>query len=452
MNVQPNWTHETNLICIRIRHTTHNSRVLYSPSKTYSYRRKHDCRKHDCRDKSRAELSLENVKRKLLFVPFGIKHVVHRFPSRGIGMDRAERIVSAPPVTFSALLEPVEEFAAEPLGREAPNRPLVSVIVPCYNGEAYLEDALWSALEQSYPRVEVVVIDDGSTDRSAELAQSFPVRYIRQENRGLSHARNAGIQQSRGDYVIFLDADDRLKPNAIEAGLQALLQRPDCAMAIGDHTFIAADGSFLRRSRKIHPVHSHYRALLRSNFIEMISSVLFRRCVFEEVGGFDPDLGVSEDYELYLRIARQHPVCCHPAVVAEYRKHRRNTSRDSERMLTTTLRVLQDQEKYLGDDPGRRRAFREGLRAWRKQYGRQLARELAHSFFRLDRDPRQRKLRLLATHYPLGLLLAPLLRVFPSLGSVEQFWFSQPLGSLAANRFDAFAFFGGRAKSPCVTR
>jgi glycosyltransferase involved in cell wall biosynthesis len=179
--------------------------------------------------------------------------------------------------------------------------PLVSVIVPCYNGAAFLEETLRSALAQSYAEVEVVVVDDGSTDSSPEIARRFPVRYIRQPNRGLCEARNVGIRESKGDYLVFLDADDRLKPGAIEAGLRALAQRPDCAMTVGDHMFITADGGYLASSTKECSTHSHYEALLKSNFIEMIASVLFRRSIFDEVGGFDATLRVAEDYELYLR-------------------------------------------------------------------------------------------------------------------------------------------------------
>ena len=175
--------------------------------------------------------------------------------------------------------------------------PLVSVIVPCYNGAAFLEEALRSALGQSYPEVEVVVVDDGSTDSSAEIARRFPVRYIRQENRGLSEARNAGIRESKGSYLVFLDADDRLKRRAIETGLEALALRPDCALTVGDHVFIAADSSYLADSTKEHHLHCHYEALLKSNFIEMISSVLFRRSIFDEVGGFDGAGVVAEGVE-----------------------------------------------------------------------------------------------------------------------------------------------------------
>ena len=122
-------------------------------------------------------------------------------------------------------------------------------------------------------------------------------------------------------------------------------------MAVGDHVFIAANSSYLANSTKEGHLHSHYEALLKSNFIEMISSVLFRRSIFDEVGGFDAKLPVAEDYELYLRIARGWPICCHSVIVAEYRMHEANTSRDSELMLTTTLQVLKDQARYLAKTP-----------------------------------------------------------------------------------------------------
>jgi glycosyltransferase involved in cell wall biosynthesis len=292
--------------------------------------------------------------------------------------------------------------------------PLVSVIVPCYNAAEFLEEALRSVLAQSYFEVEVLVVDDGSTDNSAEIARRFPVRYIRQENRGLSEARNAGIRESKGSYLVFLDADDRLKPRAIETGLDALALRPDCALTVGDHVFIASDSSYLADSTKERHLHSHYEALLRSNFIEMISSVLFRRSIFDEVGGFDATLRVAEDYELYLRIARGWPICCHPVIVAEYRMHGTNTSRDSELMLTTTLRVLKSQARYLDNEPGRLIAFHQGVRSWRKQYGRQLASELARSYSTLRMNHLLRKLMRLCNYYPQGLLMIMLLRVHPA--------------------------------------
>jgi glycosyltransferase involved in cell wall biosynthesis len=320
-----------------------------------------------------------------------------------------------------------------------PGNALVSVIVPCYNGARFLEEALRSALSQSYPEVEIIVVDDGSTDNSAEIAQRFPVRYIRQENRGLTETRNRGVRESRGSYIVFLDADDRLKAEAIEAGIRLLERRPECAMAVGDHTFISADGTHLAGSRKdCLPAH-HYEALLKSNFIEMISSVLFRRRVYEEVGGFDTSLRVAEDYELYLRIARSYPICCHPAVVAEYRIHDTNASRNAELMLSMTLRVLKSQARYVGLNIRRLIAFQQGFRCWRRQYGRQLASELARSFSKLPREDRARKLWLLANQYPQGLLMLMFLRMMTVFGVRKTMaTFGQPiLGTADRHRLEA---------------
>ena len=190
-------------------------------------------------------------------------------------------------------------------------------------------------------------------------------------------------------------------------------------MAVGDHVFIAANSSYLANSAKEGHLHSHYEALLKSNFIEMISSVLFRRSIFDEVGGFDAKLPVAEDYELYLRIARGWPICCHSVIVAEYRMHGANTSRDSELMLTTTLQVLKDQARYLDNDPGRLIAFHEGVRSWRKQYGRQLASELARSYSTLRMDHLLRKLMRLCSYYPQGLLMIMLLRIHPAFSQAQ---------------------------------
>jgi len=293
--------------------------------------------------------------------------------------------------------------------------PLVSIIIPCYNGEPYLQEAIESSLSQTYQHVEVVVIDDGSTDSSSVIAEKYPIRYIRQENRGLTASRNRGIRESRGSYIVFLDADDRLKPEAIETGLRVLAENPDCSITVGDHLFISEDGSQLANSRKTCLQKSHYEALLRSNFVEMISSVLFRRSVLEEVGGFDTRLRVAEDYDLYLRIARDYAICCHSAVVAEYRLHQTNVSRNSELMLTTTLQVLGRHARYIRGNARQILAFLEGVRTWRKQYGRQLATELARSSCTLHAGNLRRKLLLLLEHYPQGFILLLLLRLMPEL-------------------------------------
>src|SRR5688500_8996836 len=100
--------------------------------------------------------------------------------------------------------------------------PLVSVVIPCYNQAHYLSEAVESALAQSYGSVETFVVDDGSADNSGEISARYPrVSYLRQANRGVAAARNAGLAASSGQFVLFLDADDRLLPEAVAVGLEA---------------------------------------------------------------------------------------------------------------------------------------------------------------------------------------------------------------------------------------
>ncbi len=133
---------------------------------------------------------------------------------------------------------------AGPARTSKPGPALVSVVIPCYNQAHFLGEAIESVLAQSYPHLEIVVVDDGSPDNTEEVAARYPgVRYVRQENQGLAAARNTGLRHSRGDYLVFLDADDRLLPEAVEAGLEHLHAHPECAFAFGKWRLIAVDGS-----------------------------------------------------------------------------------------------------------------------------------------------------------------------------------------------------------------
>jgi glycosyltransferase involved in cell wall biosynthesis len=259
-------------------------------------------------------------------------------------------------------------------GQPAGSAALVSVVVPCYNQAHFLGEAIESVLSQSYPDSEIVVVDDGSTDDTSEVAGRYPkVRLIRQENRGLSGARNVGLTESEGEYVVFLDADDRLLPEALEVGLEHLRSHPERALVSGNYRLIAADGSPLRVQEHPCPEKEHYVALLRYNHIGMHAAVMYRRSVFEAVGGFDTSLRACEDYDLFLRIARKFPIYCHGKVVAEYRQHGANMSCDPALMLKTALAVLRSQREYVKGSKHHEEAYRAGLRYWRGYYGAQLA-------------------------------------------------------------------------------
>jgi cellulose synthase/poly-beta-1,6-N-acetylglucosamine synthase-like glycosyltransferase len=122
--------------------------------------------------------------------------------------------------------------------------PLISVVIPCYNQSQFLADAIESVLRQTWPDVELIVVDDGSTDATRLVAQQFAaVRYLHQSNQGLSAARNAGLALSTGQFVAFLDSDDRLLPRGLECGAGYLMAHPQCAFVHGDYRRIAEDGS-----------------------------------------------------------------------------------------------------------------------------------------------------------------------------------------------------------------
>src|SRR6516162_6773931 len=111
-------------------------------------------------------------------------------------------------------------------------RPLVSVTIPCFNQARFLSDAIASVRRQRYAPVEIVVIDDGSTDESARIARAAAVRLARQANAGISAARNAGLEMARGEFIVFLDADDELLPDAVESGVEVLQRNPSVSCVV----------------------------------------------------------------------------------------------------------------------------------------------------------------------------------------------------------------------------
>ena len=260
---------------------------------------------------------------------------------------------------------------------EAGDTPLVSVIVPCYRQAHYLAEAIESVLAQTYPHVEILVIDDGSPDNTTEIAARYPgVRCVRQPNRGVSEARNLGIRSSNGNFIIFLDADDRLRPDAIEIGLNCFSRHPEVAFVSGRLRFISADGHTLYE-RQGHTVErDHYAAMLRRNYISAPCGAMCRRDVFESVDGFNPSLSVCADYDFYLRVLRQFPAWSHDLEVAEYRRHGLGLSNRSARMLREALTVLRTNRRYVKGDPTLARAYRSGIRFWKSIAADLLAQEI----------------------------------------------------------------------------
>lgn len=214
--------------------------------------------------------------------------------------------------------------------------PLVSVIIPCYRQAHYLEEALTSVLAQSYRRFEIIVVDDRSPDNTAEVASRYAgVRLVRlPRNLGLPAARNAGLEASAGDYTVFLDADDRLAPDALEIGARTLAALPECALVYGFCEFVDESGASIPTPPHVLVETDHYRALFKQNHIWTPGAAMFRRSIFSRVAPFDESLVRGcEDIDLYLRIAKHWPIHCHGRVVLQYRKHRASMSVNRFKML-----------------------------------------------------------------------------------------------------------------------
>lgn len=259
-------------------------------------------------------------------------------------------------------------------------RLLVSVIIPCYNHARFLGEAIESTLAQTYPNVEIIVVDDGSTDHTADVSAGYPsVQYVYQTNQGLAAARNTGLSMSHGDILIFLDADDRLTPEALEHGVHYLLLSPESAFVSGRYRYIKEDGTILHEYSQEPAGPDPYASFLHGNYIGMHATVAYRRSAIESAGGFNPALPACEDYDLYLRLSRKYPVAVHNHLVAEYRQHGQNMSRDPRLMLRTALAVLSSNKEYASTNESYQKAYRAGVKSWREHYSREFFQQISRN-------------------------------------------------------------------------
>jgi glycosyltransferase involved in cell wall biosynthesis len=184
----------------------------------------------------------------------------------------------------------------------------ISVIIPAYNAEPYIRTAIESCLSQTYPPYEIVVVDDGSTDDTAAVAESFPppVRVIRlAENMGLPTARNRGVQASTGDWLAFLDADDWFLPEKLELQRRCAGENKHAVLIYTGFRVIDFNGS--EGEGKFFPP-AELLPMLRYRNRLNICSVLLRRDAFDAIGGFNPALQTAQDWDFWLRIAARYSI------------------------------------------------------------------------------------------------------------------------------------------------
>lgn len=186
---------------------------------------------------------------------------------------------------------------------------MVSVIIPTWNRASFVSEAIQSVLKQTRHDFELIVVDDGSTDNTREVVAKYGsrVRYIYQANQGVSAARNTGIRLAQGEYLAFLDSDDLWQKRKLAVQLEAMQAEPSVKICYTNEIW-RRDGKHLNQKKK----HQKYSGWIFEPMLPLClisaSSILLAREVFDEVGVFDENLPVCEDYDLWLRLAMRYPI------------------------------------------------------------------------------------------------------------------------------------------------
>jgi glycosyltransferase involved in cell wall biosynthesis len=246
--------------------------------------------------------------------------------------------------------------------------PKVSVLIPAYNCSKYLPGAMDSALKQTFQDFEILVIDDGSTDGSAQLVQEISgkhpgkIRYFYQENQGLAMARNKGLKESRGTYIALFDSDDVWFPERLEEGIKVIESDPRIGLVHANMTRIDGNSETIDTPQR-------NRWFLKGNMFENIflrradvpcPTVLFRKACCDTVGIFDPNLTRlgCEDRDLWLRIAQKYKIVYIHKILAYYRMSPQSMSQNFDKMIKARLYVV---DKYCPQGSGSERLRNKAL-------------------------------------------------------------------------------------------
>ena len=234
--------------------------------------------------------------------------------------------------------------------------PKVSIIIPVYKGERYIADAIQSVLEQSYQHYEMIIVNDGSPDNSRNKIEPYlhlpKLKYLEQENKGVSAARNLAIRHASGELVAFLDHDDLWLPDKLQTQVTYWRQHPEVGLVHSNYRNIATDGSPLpdmRSPRWPTDVEGDcFKELFIRNRIAMVTTIVSMKAL-EQVGAFNESIRGAEDYELWLRIAHAFPVGYVPEVLALYRVHDTNASHDKLKMTLAELQAMESVVRLIPD-------------------------------------------------------------------------------------------------------
>ncbi|HEY0959863.1 MAG TPA: glycosyltransferase family 2 protein [Novosphingobium sp.] len=255
---------------------------------------------------------------------------------------------------------------------------LVTVVIPVYNAWATLDATLCSVRRQTHAMLEILVVDDGSTDESAALVERHAVqdprvRLIRQTNAGVSAARNTGWREARGEFIAFVDADDLWTADKTERQLAALVEGgPAVGLAYSWYVKVDLADRVVYRGEGPRFAGRVLDALLVNNFVGNGSAVLVRRAVLEATGGFDPRMHANEDIQFYCRVAEHYDFTVVEEYQIGYRQSPGTASTDLPRMLRTWIAMV---DQMRGKYPEKAPIFRRGMQG----YARWLFRRAVHT-------------------------------------------------------------------------
>lgn len=257
--------------------------------------------------------------------------------------------------------------------------PKVSVIIPIYNAQATVSEALDSVLAQTYTDYEMIVVNDGSTDNSEGIIRRYltagmgDITCVTQRNKGAAAARNAGIRIARGELIAFLDADDLWDKDKLKTSVETLDAHPGVMLAFSDMRHHvdgeAVHASYLHERGYRHVASGQiYDNLLKENFI-FTPTVVMRKSIFAKAGYFDESLKIAEDYDLWLRITKDSEVLFIDRPLVTRRRTGSNITQDKQLYIESAIRLREKLLQTHAQEPQRRAIIEEQLRRDRYQLG-----------------------------------------------------------------------------------
>lgn len=245
--------------------------------------------------------------------------------------------------------------------------PLVSVITAAFNMGHYLPEAIESVLKQDYPNIELIVVNDGSTDDTCEILGKYGndprVKIIHQENKGQTAAKNRGFAEAKGELIAFCDADNRWLPGKLKLQVPLLMNNPGVGVVYGDIILIDGSGNRKPPTRTKRYSGKITARLLRDNFVTF-NTTLISRELMQEMNGFDESLRMAIDYDLWLRISLDHEFLFVPEPLVEYRIWEGQMSHRTGERMDNFFQLL---NKFICENPGRI-APAEARLAWAHSY------------------------------------------------------------------------------------